>query len=258
MFRCGALPCSGERFLCLRGTLLRAADSYVRASIPVTVTDPEPARRLAVRPSGSVTDNCHYVDNMMFMTDTRNVTVDGHQDRGTNLVTASRHTCSSCRRDVRSDEPLYRMLPRTRGLAYCAACWAARYPGSYASEPFHVTPAAWGERREWDDPGWDGLCRCAARLVESYSGIVDGEPYSRCEGCGRLLGRTNYWPESTCSDECAQSARNQRRRVARTERRCEECESVFTPPRADTKYCSSACRQKAYRSRVAAEVPERA
>jgi hypothetical protein len=39
------------------------------------------------------------------------------------------------------------------------------------------------------------------------------------------------------------------RRVVRQERSCVVCGEAFTPPRRDGRYCSSACRQGAYRTR---------
>jgi hypothetical protein len=39
---------------------------------------------------------------------------------------------------------------------------------------------------------------------------------------------------------------------------CQVCGRIFQPPRSDAKYCSSACRQKAYRTRVTGKRPDRA
>lgn len=73
-----------------------------------------------------------------------------------------------------------------------------------------------------------------------------------CESCGRL-----YWSReavgTTCCRAHALAVRQQRRRVARRWKRaghsCADCEATFTPPRSDAAYCSSACRQRAYRRR---------
>lgn len=37
--------------------------------------------------------------------------------------------------------------------------------------------------------------------------------------------------------------------------KCDVCAKVFAAPRSDAKYCSSPCRQKAYRKRVTAKFP---
>ena len=53
--------------------------------------------------------------------------------------------------------------------------------------------------------------------------------------------------------EAWQRADNARRRearyLARRNRTCEHCDVKFTPPRSDARYCSSRCRQAAYRAR---------
>jgi ferredoxin len=48
--------------------------------------------------------------------------------------------------------------------------------------------------------------------------------------------------------------RRQRRLARRTDTVCQSCGATFTPPRAGAAYCSSACRQKAYRRRCSEPV----
>jgi len=66
------------------------------------------------------------------------------------------------------------------------------------------------------------------------------------------LGRQWSEWEGYC-ERCAQTARNtnarERRRRARADLACNACGTVFTPRRADARYCSNACRQDAYRKR---------
>jgi hypothetical protein len=74
-----------------------------------------------------------------------------------------------------------------------------------------------------------------------------------CEGaCGALVSTWGYWPPSspylTCSTRCGGLARNTRRRRARPVE-CAGCGETFEQTRSDTRYCSNACRQKAYRRR---------
>ena len=60
------------------------------------------------------------------------------------------------------------------------------------------------------------------------------------------LGRT------FCSDTCGRAYHNQLRKEKRAEGRqkvCKICGKDFTAAREDTKTCSPACRQKAYRQR---------
>jgi hypothetical protein len=57
-----------------------------------------------------------------------------------------------------------------------------------------------------------------------------------------------------CSERCRWGAANRRRRdttAAQRQRTCATCGQPFTPPRADGRYCSHACRQRAYRQRRA-------
>jgi hypothetical protein len=60
-----------------------------------------------------------------------------------------------------------------------------------------------------------------------------------------------------CCTACATDAINERyrerRRRARADRTCGTCGQTFTPTRSDGRYCSSACRQRAYRGRQRAE-----
>ena len=76
-----------------------------------------------------------------------------------------------------------------------------------------------------------------------------------CEHCGaptsivRLEGRRR---RAWCSAGCAQAWHNRRRpKVQHVEKACSECGLPFIPARTDAAYCSSACRQTAYRSRHA-------
>lgn len=84
-----------------------------------------------------------------------------------------------------------------------------------------------------------------------------------CPRCGRCLGyrrhvrrcggkRSRYigycYP---CKADAEDERQRELRREARANRPCETCGTLFTPPRADGRYCSGACRQKAYRRRLA-------
>ena len=83
-----------------------------------------------------------------------------------------------------------------------------------------------------------------------------------CAGCGgeRLnvfgkpykVGRTRRWPRlcDSCAMESENARRREERRVARAGRVCPVCGVAFDPPRSDARYCSAACRQRAYRRRA--------
>jgi hypothetical protein len=56
----------------------------------------------------------------------------------------------------------------------------------------------------------------------------------------------------------AEEKRKAKRRVKHTKRRCEECGTPFLPARADARFHSAACKQRAYRRRLAASGTPRA
>jgi hypothetical protein len=93
-----------------------------------------------------------------------------------------------------------------------------------------------------------------------------GYPLKPCAHCGRgvhliFVERWMLVDSSVrrlaqlpfCCDRCAaqywNEPRKQRRAEARASLRCQECAEVIDAGRSDAKYCSSACRQRAYRAR---------
>jgi hypothetical protein len=78
-----------------------------------------------------------------------------------------------------------------------------------------------------------------------------------CAGCDRPVHSTTPpWQAASviCCENCGHKARAIRNRAARAERRgtrdCESCRKTFTPSRTDSRFCSVACKQRAYRQRV--------
>lgn len=91
-----------------------------------------------------------------------------------------------------------------------------------------------------------------------------------CRKCQRTLGEDERYAVSPyveysrragwcwrCAraDENARARDRRRRRHPRATRPCAQCAALFTPPRADGRYCSPRCRQAAFRSRVTANKP---
>jgi hypothetical protein len=80
----------------------------------------------------------------------------------------------------------------------------------------------------------------------------------KCEGCARLVRMVRNRRRRRhvfCSEACEVNVQSARARTARAEVRgaskpCQLCGEHFEPTRKDSCYCSSACRQKAYRRRV--------
>jgi hypothetical protein len=74
-----------------------------------------------------------------------------------------------------------------------------------------------------------------------------------CDGCGRptIRGLEHGNRKHTfCSQPCETAHYNHRKRKPKEQKVCEVCGEEFTAKRVDTKTCSPACKQKAYRQRV--------
>ena len=122
--------------------------------------------------------------------------------------------------------------------------------------PFGPTDAVYearrlvGPRPPWRlRPGWQRQ-RVCVRCAGSRARIEQC-----CAHCARpvfvLPRRVPGRP--FCSPRCRsllQSARRRRERAEPRPRTCDACGAAFTPPRKDGRYCSPACRQRAYRHRT--------
>jgi hypothetical protein len=75
-------------------------------------------------------------------------------------------------------------------------------------------------------------------------------PPTPCEGCGLLIVRHGdpLLKRVTCSASCLTSL-TRTRNGNQGSGPCETCGKAITTGRADSRYCGSACRQKAYRAR---------
>jgi len=136
--------------------------------------------------------------------------------------------CPACQCDLADNAPIYRYRVDTKGGAtviQCAAC-AARMSARRAA--------------------WPGL------------GLgMEWRPPAPCESCGRpvidrvILGYV-VLRHITCGEPACQRAI--RAAPARARRRrpcvCLGCGIEFKPARDDARYCSPACKQRAYRRRL--------
>ena len=68
-----------------------------------------------------------------------------------------------------------------------------------------------------------------------------------CPGCGRLFFTQEHNRKYCQGEVCARLHRRKLRQQARTNLICACCCKQFDANRKDAKYCSNACRQKAYR-----------
>jgi predicted nucleic acid-binding Zn ribbon protein len=97
------------------------------------------------------------------------------------------------------------------------------------------------------------------RLVEASIRALGGRPgpdgHPLCSACGErpARGRGSTWRlRPDLCWRCAhtiEKAHIKALRLERNTRTCEDCGTVFRPERSDTRYCSSACRQRNYRER---------
>lgn len=97
-------------------------------------------------------------------------------------------------------------------------------------------------------------------LKEWYEEKISGERPNLavrkiiCKGCGRVfytqIPTKKYCLYSLCGNLGYRKELKQRRLEQRQDRVCKSCGKTFTPKRSDAVYCSSACRQRAFRQSV--------
>jgi len=126
-----------------------------------------------------------------------------------------------------------------------------------------VTIVRKGLDRSWvgSTPKWVAVCADCASPAEAAA----AEYQLDCRGCGQPMAtpHPHYsferedrpWRGSmrykVCSERCAQRWRRRRQRADRPASHCQTCGTAFVAARGDTRFCSNACRQSAYRRRVA-------
>jgi hypothetical protein len=76
-------------------------------------------------------------------------------------------------------------------------------------------------------------------------------PPTPCEACGRVVIRNDdpLLKRVTCSRACSTSLTTTRNGNQGSGQPCGTCGQTITTGRADARYCSPACRQRAYRER---------
>jgi hypothetical protein len=133
--------------------------------------------------------------------------------------------CAGCGHVFESDESVWRVRVRTG---------AGFFGGSMIIAPF-----------------------CRQCLKPYWRPVVSS---GRCEGCSRMVHNTEGYREHIyCSEVCATKcevrrhsgiARERRAEARGSTRVCVECGEHFEPARADVRFCSGVCKQRAYRKRV--------
>lgn len=129
---------------------------------------------------------------------------------------------------------------------WCALCGADLPPGCGVVRKRVFLGYGIGGGYRWT------VAPVCATCAQWWSWEDDGSipPCTTCRRPVVDLARTarRHW-RPTCCAACARAAINAERRERRGERACSTCGTGFTPSRADAAYCSSACRQRAYRGR---------
>jgi hypothetical protein len=92
------------------------------------------------------------------------------------------------------------------------------------------------------------VCDACVTAQELAKATID----ATCVGCGQRMRLNIHWRKATCSNRCEQRERRKRYR-AQVRNLCTICFKTFQPKRGDAKFCSSACRQRAYRRRATPE-----
>lgn len=148
------------------------------------------------------------------------------------LANASRNTrwelirlgafCIGCQGFFDDGDVVYRRRRRDGLRSYCAECVAGWHP-SWLEHARPIIPCA-GE--------------CGVRVSHWYRDRYD-------QSAGEMVPYL-----TTCSQRCTERAAAARRRAV-VPATCKSCGDTFTPARSDSRYCSNACRQHAYRARKA-------
>ena len=100
----------------------------------------------------------------------------------------------------------------------------------------------------WNDDAEDLVDEPEALDYDSLSPLeLQICPHCQSRRHPRTAHRSVY-----CTPFCQRAARYAKGREARAlePRECEQCSETFEPTRSDARYCSSACRQRAYRQRA--------
>jgi hypothetical protein len=132
-----------------------------------------------------------------------------------------------------------------RGYYYIASRSISPHGPEYAGIFLHLVRGLFGEHAS---------CALRAAYKEKGVKVLSVEEQQRlCRLCGGLLGDHPSRPRRFCSDRCRWISNNRERRSRRAIGRikaCQACQKSFYPKREDARFCSAACKQRAYRLRA--------
>ena len=151
---------------------------------------------------------------------------------------------------VTANDPVMQLVRKTRNAqtdaTHCAGCGHEIKPG----EP------VWRFRVSWHSVfGYShNLAPHCEHCRPKYGRFCRAEP---CQGCGRpvhnemdRVRRRLVFCCAQCQHRAILAVARHKRSHARGTRECQECRQTFEPTRTDSKFCSVACKQRAYRKRV--------
>ena len=153
---------------------------------------------------------------------------------------------------VTGDDPDAQRRRKIRNAANtasnCASCGRVFEPGAPVWRIRFSTGRCWGG-------GWGTTI-----APQCQDCVWQGRQFHHskpCGGCGRpvhneadAVRRRHTFCSERCKARTAATAARHRRADIRGTRVCEECEESFEPARTDSRFCSVACKQRAYRRRV--------
>jgi hypothetical protein len=143
--------------------------------------------------------------------------------------------CAECERQIGEAEPVYISKLRLRSH------WL-RGPVCMDCAPVYIP--VWVERDGFGRP-----CEsCGRRVALDY----DDLPYDDEPALSRPTGMRHDFCSEVCAYRYYNRIRNERAAAARAGRECQECGREFDAVRSDQRYCSAACKQRAYRQRLKA------
>jgi len=113
---------------------------------------------------------------------------------------------------------------------------------AYMVREYVVWSTIWGGQLNLCQYETIPVCDACLKPNEQERTTID----ATCKGCEQRMRLSELWPARVCSNRCAQRDRRKRRRMA-ARTRCSVCRTIFTQRRRDAKFCSVACKQRAYR-----------
>lgn len=157
----------------------------------------------------------------------------------------ARCKCFKCERDMTGGEPVWRIRVRRPGVTVMG--WPrAKVSIEYFCEACTSARAYWQRLRLQDDELYvHSVVACSFCKRPMHDAVF--------RRCGFQIRRYHCCRRCEISDTNArvnEAARARRAEARGPSRQCDVCGEVFEPKRADARFCSGPCRQKAYRRRV--------